>query len=123
MSTGTDERNDPSRTDSNRSDREREAAELARIVAQRAIRRLDILEYVMFFAGAGLAALAGALVAWLMEGIAGWGFRSTWLWSSVALFVVPGTIAIIMIKRDERSDARRAADRDEARRGRKGDDG
>lgn len=128
MSTGTDERNDPRRTGRDGSknpastgtgpeaagsgDGEREAAELARIVAQRAIRRLDILEYVMFFAGAALATVAGALIAWLLEGIAGWDFRSTWLWASIALFVVPGTIAIILIKRDERSEARRAAERD-----------
>lgn len=121
MSTGTDERNDSSRPDSGRA--EREAAELARIVAQRAIRRLDILEYVMFFAGAGLATLAGALAAWLLEAIAGWNFRTTWLWASIVLFVVPGTIAIIIIKRDERSAARRTADRDEPGRSRKGNDG
>jgi uncharacterized membrane protein len=115
MSTGTDERDHPTPAGSGEGDSgqaEREAAELARIVAQRAIRRLDILEYVMFFAGAVLATVAGALAAWLLEGIAGWDFRTTWVWGSIVLFVVPGTIAIIMIKRDERSDARRAAERD-----------
>lgn len=102
------------RSDSGASPAEREAAELARVVAQRAIRRLDILEWVIFLVGAGLATLGGGLAAWLMSGIAGWDFWTTWVWASILLFVIPGTIAIIKIKREEREDALRTAEhRDE----------
>lgn len=93
------------------SETERQAAELARVVAQRAIRRLDYLEWFIFLGGAVLATVAGGFVAWLMTGIAGWDFRSTWMGASVLLFVVPGIAAIIKIKRDERSDALRAEER------------
>jgi len=81
---------------------------MARVVARRAIRRLDMLEWVIFLGGALLATVAGGLVAWLMVGIAGWDFRTTWMGASVLLFVVPGLAAIIKIKRDERNDALRA---------------
>lgn len=101
MSTGTDEKNGSTRA-------EREAADMARIVAQRAIRRLDLLEWAIFLGGAVLATLSGALVAWLAAGIGGWDFWTTWIRASVLLFVVPGVIAIIKIKRDERNDALRA---------------
>jgi uncharacterized membrane protein len=92
---------------------EREAARQARTVTQRAIRRLDILEWVIFGAGAAMAALGGALVAWLLSSIAGWAFRPTWIGASLLLFVVPGTIAVLKIRRDERADALRAAERRE----------
>lgn len=94
--------------------REREEAARARIVARRAIRRLDILEWVIFVVGALLALVVGAGVAWLVSGVTGWGFRATWIGASLALFVVPGTIAIIRIKREERRDALRAVRRGEA---------
>lgn len=104
MSTDTGERDE-----SGRSRADREAAALARVVAQRAIRRLDILEWVIFLAGMALATLGGALVAWLLSGIAGWDFRRSWIGASVLFFVVPGTIAVIRIKREEREDALRAS--------------
>jgi len=105
MSAGTDERD---RRKTSRA--EREAAEMARVVARRAIRRLDILEWVIFFAGAALATLGGALAAWLLSAVAGWDFRTTWIVASLVLFVVPGTIAVIQIRREERADAVRAAE-------------
>ncbi|MDX1493694.1 MAG: hypothetical protein R3253_06535 [Longimicrobiales bacterium] len=87
---------------------EREAAELARLVAQRAIRRLDVLEWFIFLGGAVLATVLGGIVAWLLAGIVGWDFRTTWMAASGLLFVVPGILAIIKIKREEKSDAQRA---------------
>ncbi|NIR79570.1 MAG: DUF2269 family protein, partial [Gemmatimonadetes bacterium] len=56
------------------------------------------------------------LAAWLLSAVAGWEFGTTWIVASLLLFVVPGTIAVIQIKREERADALRAAEaRDEAR--------
>ncbi len=85
---------------------DREAARQARVVAQRAIRRLDVLEWVIFGVGALMATGGGAMVAWLLEG-AGWPFRSTWIGASVLLFAISGSIAIINIRKEERADALR----------------
>ena len=102
-STGNGTR-DPSMKTPSRSDRE--DAQLAQVVARRAIRRLDMLEWVIFAVGAGLAAAGGALIAWLLSVLAGWDFRSAWIGASLLLFVVPGTMSIMQIRRDERTDAR-----------------
>jgi uncharacterized membrane protein len=96
---------------------EREAAQRARTVTRRAIRRLDLLEWVIFGVGAMLAVLGGALVALVMPAMDGWDFRSTWIGASFFLFVVSGAIAVLKIKREERADALRAAGQ------REGDDG
>lgn len=82
---------------------DREDAQLAQIVARRAIRRLDMLEWVIFAVGAGLAAGGGALIAWMLSTLVGWDFRSTWIGASLLLFVVPGAISIAQIRRDERA--------------------
>ncbi len=86
---------------------DREAAQVAHEVAQRAIRRLDILEGVMIGGGAVLALLGGAAVAWILVGVGGLPFRGTWIVVSLVLFVVPGAIAIVKIRRDERADRSR----------------
>lgn len=84
-----------------------EAARITREVTSRAIRRLDILEWVIFAGAAVLAVLGGALIAVLVSDPLGVAFRPTWLVSSVVLFVVPGTLALLALRRDER----RRADR------------
>lgn len=99
---------------------EREAAQLAQVVTRRAIKRLDILEWVILFAGVGLAMLGGAVVAWIFAGMADWDFRTTWIGASIVLFVVPGAVAVIKIRREEREDALRLA---ETRNEEEGDDG
>lgn len=64
-----------------------------RKVADRAIRRLGIIE-VLILAGAALAALAGgALAAFLAASEIGWPFRPTWAAASLLFFVVPGLVA------------------------------
>jgi uncharacterized membrane protein len=88
---------------------EREAAERAQEVAQRAIRRLDLLEGVLIAGGALLALALGALVAWVLAGIAGTPFRPVWMVASLVLFVVPGVLAIMRIRREEAADQRRTA--------------
>ena len=80
---------------------EREA-QAAHEVAVRAIRRLDILEWVIL-AGAMLLAIGGgAAVAWLIAPTLAFGFRPIWTVMSVLLFVVPGVIAIRRMRKDER---------------------
>jgi uncharacterized membrane protein len=108
---------DPGRTRREPSRAEREAADRAQKVTRRAIRRLDLLEWVIFGVGAVLAALGGALVAVFMSAMRNWDFRSTWIGASLFLFVVSGAIAVLRIKREERADALRAAGQ------REGDDG
>lgn len=97
-------------------DADREAARQVQIVAQRAIRRLDVLEWVIFAIGALIATGGGAMVAWLLAG-AGWPFRSTWIGASILLFAISGWIAIINIRKEERADALRGEGN------RNGDDG
>ena len=87
---------------------DREAAERARVVAQRAIHRLTLLESVIFGVGGLLAIGGGAVVAWVLEGMGGLPFRQTWMISSFLLFVIAGGWAIIKIRNDERADALRA---------------
>jgi len=88
---------------------DREAAQAAHEVAQRAIRRLDILEWVMVAGVAVIALLGGAGIAWLLAGMAGLSFRTLWMAASLVLFVVPGTIAMIKMRNDERAEAQRGS--------------
>lgn len=74
-------------------------------VAARAIRRLDILEWVILAAAMLLAIGGGAAVAWLVAPTLSFGFRPIWAVMSLLLFVVPGVIAIRRMRKDER-DAR-----------------
>ena len=91
-----------------RAQAEKEAAEKAQVVTQRAIKRLDLLEWAIFGIGAILAMGGGAVVALILAAVAEWDFRSTWIGASLLLFVVPGIAAITKIRRDERADAPRA---------------
>ena len=64
-------------------------------VAARAIRRLNVLEWVIL-GGAGLiAVLGGALVSWLIAAQLKVSFRLTWIGLSMLLLVVPGLIVIL----------------------------
>lgn len=111
MSSGSSRRSrdQRARVDRAQAERDRAEAQAAHEVASRAIRRLDILEAVMVGGGAVLALLGGAVVAGLLTGIAGLAFRTTWIVASLVLFVVPGTITIMLIRRDARSEARDGA--------------
>jgi uncharacterized membrane protein len=98
----------PRRKPSAKLDRaEREAAERAHEVTQRAIKRLDVLEWFAWGAGAIMAMVAGGVVAWVMGGLVGWSFRPTWMVASMLLFVIPGGAAIIKIRKDERAETNR----------------
>jgi uncharacterized membrane protein len=90
---------------------DREAAERVHLVAQRAVKRLDLLEWVLLAMGGVLASLGGAVIAWLLAALVGWDFRSTWVGASLFLFVVAGTIAIVQIRKDERAAALQTAEK------------
>lgn len=61
---------------------------------ERAIRRLNALEYVILAVALLLAMGGGALVALLLVASFELRFRPVWLVASVLLFVVPGLIAL-----------------------------
>ncbi|MDZ7779399.1 MAG: DUF2269 family protein [Gemmatimonadota bacterium] len=86
---------------------EEETARVTREITARAIRRLDMLEWAIFGGAAVLATIGGALIAFLLAGPLGVAFRPAWLVASVVLFVVPGAIAVTILRRDERRRARR----------------
>lgn len=56
----------------------------------RAVRRLNILEYVILVAAAGMSLGGGALVALLLRELTDAPFRILWFISSLVLFSVPG---------------------------------
>ena len=85
-----------------------EEARVIREVAARAIRRLDLLEWVLFIGSALLAIGGGALVAWVLSASAELEFRPTWIVASIVLFVVPGLIALLHARREEHRRARRS---------------
>ena len=65
-----------------------------RRMMETAIRRLNLLEYVILGVAMALALLAGALAAWLVGNITGAPFRLTWALSSLLFFVVPGWVVL-----------------------------
>ena len=84
-----------------------------RRMMETAIRRLNVLEYLILGLAMGLALLAGALSAWMVESLTGASFRLSWTLLSLLFFVVPGWI---VFRRERRARARRdgAAIADEA---------
>ena len=78
-------------------------AQVAHEVAARAIRRLNIIEWVILGSGMLLAIVGGAAVAWLIAPAVGVRFRPIWMVMSVLLFVVPGVIGIMRMRKDERA--------------------
>lgn len=80
-----------------------EAARITREIAERAIRRLDVLEWFIFGGAAVVAMIGGALIALLLAEPLGFGFRATWLVASITFFVIPGGIAVTVLRRQERA--------------------
>jgi hypothetical protein len=66
---------------------------------ERAIRRLDALEWVILLAAVGFALGGGALVAWLLSAGSRLPFRGTWIVLSILLLVVPGGIVLLRERR------------------------
>lgn len=86
-----------------------EAARLTQEVTARAIRRLDLLEWAIFLGIAVLAVVGGALAALLLTQAVDVDFRRSWMVISLVLFVVPGTMALVTLRREERLRADRLA--------------
>lgn len=80
---------------------EREAR-LAREVTTRAIRRLDVLQWLLLAGTAGLAVGGGAVVAWLLSSQVDLPFRATWITTSAVIFVVSGGISLGRLLRAHR---------------------
>ena len=79
-------------------------ARVTREVAGRALRRLDLLEYLILLAALILALLGGALVAWILAAYAGLSFRIGWAAASLLLFIVPGgTVYLRELRREKES--------------------
>lgn len=61
----------------------------------RAIRRLDALEWVILFTAVGFALGGGALVAWILSSGTDLSFRALWAGLSVLLLLIPGALVFI----------------------------
>ena len=81
---------------------ERQLRETRRVMG-RAIRRLDLFEYVLLGAAAIFALMGGAAVAWILQVWVGAPFRISWFVMSLLLFVVPGVIVRVREARVEKT--------------------
>lgn len=61
---------------------------------ERAVGRLNLVEYVLMGGAAIVALLGGAAVGWILQITAGIPFRISWFVSSLLLFVVPGAAVL-----------------------------
>lgn len=76
-----------------------EDARAARKVMTRAMRRLNVLEWILLGAAA-IASLAGGWLAALLGRTAlGLPFRATWIIASLLLFLIPGAMAWVADRR------------------------
>lgn len=84
------------------SDGEVRRSRAAREAMDRAIRRLNLLEFLILGGAAFAAVVGGWLTAWLARGL-GVPFRPAWFLASFLLFAVPG---VLVWRRDRRSSRR-----------------
>ncbi len=79
-----------------------EVVRATREVAGRALRRLDMMEWVLFLVAAALSTGAGALVALLLAPLLHVSYRVLWVASSVVIFGVPGWLVVRRVRREEK---------------------
>jgi uncharacterized membrane protein len=79
-----------------------EAARITREIAERAIRRLDVLEWVILAGAVLFAVIGGWVVAVLLGTAAGLPFTPVWIVASLLLFGAPGAFALRRTRREER---------------------
>ncbi|MGI9628028.1 MAG: hypothetical protein ACR2QM_14415 [Longimicrobiales bacterium] len=90
------------------SGREQQSRAVRRVM-DRAIRRLNVLEF-FILGGAAVAAIAGGwLAAWLSRGALGLPFRTVWFGATFLLFVVPGVLVWIREQKAKRLAGQRDA--------------
>jgi hypothetical protein len=82
---------------------EREASEATRKVTRRAIRRLDVLEWIILAITAVIAVGGGGLVALLVVGPSAPRFRGVWMVTSLLLLIVPGAVVLARQRKEERN--------------------
>lgn len=80
-----------------------EDARVARKVMNRAIRRLNVLEWLLLGAAAVASLAGGWLAALLGRSALGLPFRGTWMTASLLLFLIPGGIAWAAERRSRRT--------------------
>lgn len=80
---------------------------------EKAIRRLDALEWVILFFATGMALGGGAMVAWILSVGTRLPFRLTWAVLSVLLLVIPGFVVFGREFRDRARDRRELRNRDD----------
>jgi hypothetical protein len=65
-----------------------------RKVVARAVRRLEVFEWVILFGVAVFSVAGGALVAVLAAEVAGLSFRFVWILASIGFFGIPGWLVL-----------------------------
>lgn len=80
-----------------------EDARRTHVVAARAVRRLEVLEWVLLVGAVVVALGGGALLAALLAAPLGVAFRTLWMAASVAMLVVPGGLALRRARKEERT--------------------
>ncbi len=86
---------------------EREAARLAREVTARAIRRLDVLEWVILAAAVAAALAGGGLIALIVGESTGLSVRLLWALASLLLFGIPAIVVMKRMREEERASRER----------------
>lgn len=79
---------------------------------ERAIRRLNVLEYFIIAAAFLLALAGGGVVAYLLSGGTDVPFRLTWALISLAALIIPGSLVFgrDLLKRRERGSGSRSSE-------------
>jgi hypothetical protein len=80
---------------------------------EKAIRRLDALEWVILFFATALALGGGAMVAWILSVGTRLPFRLTWAVLSVLLLLIPAFVVFGREARDRARDQRELRNRDD----------
>jgi uncharacterized membrane protein len=98
----------------------KEAHTETRRMMETAVRRLNVLEYLILTMVMALALAAGALTAWILRSEMGASFRISWIVASLLFFAVPG---FLVLRRERRSEVSHDTEGSEYGSATKSDDG
>ena len=96
----------------------KEAHTETRRMMETAVRRLNVLEYLILAMAMALA--AGVLTAWILRSETGASFRISWIVASLLFFLVPG---FLVLRRERRSEVSHDTEGPEYGSATKSDDG